>query len=225
MKHEVLSSARPFERLSRLDGYAVESHHVDPRGWTVINAEGRNIGEVKDLVVDTERMSAAYLDVELDTKLFDLHDDPRVLVPIQRAQRDGTHRRLRVDGLSRERVASLWLARDASQREFWNRWWEQTGAVTHRHDWTPGVTRRAPAASPTDVKRAIETVRPGETVRIPLVNEEIVVERRPVGEPTRPPAETVRSATTQEIVTARERVPEDEPIHRVVPREEPPRAL
>ena len=68
-------------------------------------------------------MTASYLDVELDAKLFDLRG----------AAGQGTR-----------------------------------------------ITRRD-AVPAEDLNRAIEDVRPGETVRIPVVNEEIIVERRPVG--------------------------------------------
>jgi hypothetical protein len=179
MKQEDINAARPFERLSRLGGYGVERHHVDPRGAIVANADGRTIGEVTYLIVDTERMVAAYLDVELDTKVFDLHDDPHILVPLPHAHRDGDHHRLRIDGLSRERIASLVLARDTHLRDFWNRWWEQSGAVTQHHDWTPGITRSAPVPHD-ELKQAIDRMQPGDTVRFPVVNEEIIVEKRPL---------------------------------------------
>ncbi len=177
MRQEYMSPVRRFERLSRLRDCAVGKGQIDPRGWAVVNAERRAIGHVKDLIVDTERMTGAYLDVELDRKLFDLLDDYHILVPMPHAHRDGDHKRLLVDGLTRERVAAAAIAREAHQREFWDRWWEPDRAPAHERDWSPRITR---GAHPEDLRRALDDVRPGETVRIPVVHEEIVVERRPV---------------------------------------------
>jgi hypothetical protein len=175
-----MSPVSRFQRLSWLRGYHVDKHQVDPRGWEIVNSERRTIGIVKDLIVDTERMAAAYLDVELDRKLFQLRDDARIFVPMARAERDGDHKRLVVAGLSRDRVAALYVARAAHEREFWDRWWEldRTGAAGA--EWAPRV---AGGATQEDLQRALEQVGPGETVRIPVVNEEIVVERRVVEDP------------------------------------------
>jgi hypothetical protein len=175
MKQEHMSPARRFERLSRLRGFGVDKHQVDPRGWHIVNVERQSIGEVKDLIVDTERMAGAYLDVELDRKTFELRD-PHVLIPVARAQRDGDHRRLVVDGLTRDRVALMSVARAEHEREFWDRWWGMSREAAGT-DWAPSI---APGAESEQLRRALEDVRPGETVRIPVVKEEIVVERRPV---------------------------------------------
>jgi len=157
----------------------VARDQFDPRGWKVLNVERHTVGEVKDLIVDMDRMRGAYLVVELDGKAFDFHDEPRVLVPVSRAQRDGDHRRLIVEGLSRERVAELRAAREAHMHEFWDRWWGTDRGTTSDRDWPPQITR---TVAHEELQRALENVRPGETVRIPVVHEEIVVERRVVSE-------------------------------------------
>jgi sporulation protein YlmC with PRC-barrel domain len=168
-------SARRLERLSRLDEFEVDRTEPDPRGWTVVNRDGRGVGEVKDLIVDTERLRATYLDVELDSKLFDLRgDDPHVLVPVERAHRDG--KRLVVDDIGPDWVGRLREERQRYDREFWDRWW--TGGDARPVD--EGAPRIARRVAPGELDRAIEEVRPGESVRIPVVGEEIVIERRPV---------------------------------------------
>jgi sporulation protein YlmC with PRC-barrel domain len=169
------ASGRRLERLSRLADYDVGRNDPDPRGWTVVNREGRSVGEVKDLIVDTERMAATYLDVELDTKLFDLrHDDPHVLVPVERAHRDG--KRLVVEDINSNWVTELCAARELDRRDFWDRWWHRD-EVRHEPARDTRISRPVPSD---EVRRAIEDVRPGEAVKIPVVKEEIVVERRPV---------------------------------------------
>jgi sporulation protein YlmC with PRC-barrel domain len=148
-----------------MDGYTVDRHEPDPRGWTVVNREGQRVGEVKDLVVDTERMTAPYLSVELDTRVFDLRDDdPRVLVPVERARADG--RQLVMDDIGASWVSELRAARERHWHEFWDRWWHSAEATPNR-----GVR-----------VRAIDEVRLGEEVRIPVLDEEIIVERRPVAD-------------------------------------------
>jgi hypothetical protein len=179
MKHEHMSRSGRFERLSRLRDLTVARDHADPRGWKVLDVERHAVGDVKDLIVDMDRMKAAYLDIELDAKAFDLHRDPHVLVPMSRAHRDGDQRRLIVEGLTRERVAELRIAREAHMRDFWDRWWDVNRADAGDRDWSPPITR---TTAHDELQRALETVRPGETVRIPVVHEEIVIERRVVSE-------------------------------------------
>jgi sporulation protein YlmC with PRC-barrel domain len=165
MRSEHATPVRRLERISRLHNYDVERHEPDPRGWTVVNREGHRVGEVKDLIVDTERMTATYVDVELDTKLFDLRDDdPHVLVPLERADRDGN--RLVVEDISSEWVSELRAARDRHRDEFWDRWWHRSGAGEDTRD---RVTRTGRPTEPADLHRVIDEVRPGEEVRIPVV--------------------------------------------------------
>jgi sporulation protein YlmC with PRC-barrel domain len=119
-------AVEPFTRLSRMPRYKVERHEPDPRGWTVVNGLGKKVGEVKDLIVDTNRMTARYLDVELDTKLFDWRgDDPRVLVPVEYAHIGGKN--LVVPDITETWVADLRAERNASVREFWDHWWTRCG--------------------------------------------------------------------------------------------------
>jgi hypothetical protein len=58
--------------LGRLRNYRVAAGDPDVRGWRVLGADGWAIGEVDDILVDTEAMRARYLDVTLD------EDSPRV---------------------------------------------------------------------------------------------------------------------------------------------------
>jgi hypothetical protein len=187
MRHQEGRPLRRFERLSRLGDYEVEPHQVDPRGWNIVGPGGRDIGEVKDVLVDTETMTARYLDVELDTSAFDLGDDPHVIVPIQHAHREGDRKKLIVDNLSAARVAELYEAREKHQMQFWDQWWG-SGPAGSEGSWSTRVSRRVP---PDELHRIIDEVRPGERVRIPVVSEEVVVERRPVH--------------SDELITARER--------------------
>jgi len=123
MKADHDASGR-LERLSRMREYDVARTEPDPRGWPVVGRNGRTIGEVTDLIIDTGRMAATYLDVELNARQFDLrHDDPHVLVPVERAHQAG--KRVLVEEIDRAWFDELRPARDAAQREFWDRWWHR----------------------------------------------------------------------------------------------------
>ena len=150
-----------FERLSHLRDYKVDKHQLDPRGWSVVNAEHKSIGEVKELIVDVETMTGRYLEVELDAKLFALRGDTRVLVPVGRAERHGTHKHLFVPGLDAVRVREMIAARDRAYVDAWEQIWQRQ-------------------LSGEELKQVIDHMQPGEQVRIPVLNEEIVVERRPL---------------------------------------------
>jgi hypothetical protein len=186
-----------FERLSRLNGYGVDSHHRDPRGWDIVNADHRSIGEVKDLIVDTSTMTAVYLDVELDGKLLDVGGDPHVLIPLERAEREGKHKHLMVRGLDSVRMQELLVERERGYYDFWETWWRR-GSSPGGASWSPTISQQLSAD---DLRRALENVRPGEHVRIPIFNEEIVIERRPLSrdEPAATPPAEERRVVTQNV--------------------------
>jgi PRC-barrel domain protein len=193
-----------FERLSRLSGYKVDKHQIDPRGWDVVNTDGRSIGEVKDLIVDMGTMKATSLDVELDPKRFDLRqEDPHVLIPVERADRDGRRKRLVVTGVDSTRVQELLVDRERAYYEFWNTWWQRDQAAPGAAcAWSPTISQQVTAEQ---LRQALDNVKQGEQVRIPVVNEEIIVERRPLLLPPASPPDVLvvpdeRIAVMQEEV-------------------------
>ena len=68
--------------LDDLDDYEVADDDLDVRGWKVKTMDGKEVGEVEDLLVDLSAMKVRYLEVELDKDEFDLDDDRRVLIPV-----------------------------------------------------------------------------------------------------------------------------------------------
>jgi hypothetical protein len=122
-RHIETPTIRRFERLANLGDHKVAKGMVDPRGWKVADGNGHVVGTVKDLIVDTDRMVAEFIDVELDATFFALRGDPHVLVPIVRAEREGDGKRLIVRELTRSRVGALMLAREERQMAFWRDWW------------------------------------------------------------------------------------------------------
>jgi len=95
--------------MSDLDDFTVAEGDPDPRDWEVTAADGRTIGQVSDLVVDTSAMKVRYLDVDVDeealgeTELRDRH----VLIPIGYAQLNDDEDRVVVDAISSSDVTRL----------------------------------------------------------------------------------------------------------------------
>lgn len=143
---------RRFERMSLLKDYTVEKGLADPRGWRVVDASGHVIGEVTDLIVDTDRMAASYLEVQLDRKMFAVRDDPHILVPMARAERDGGERRVVAGDLTRSRINALFEARARHDAVFWEQWWRDTADL--KDDDAGKGTSRTSVRSVTAAERA-----------------------------------------------------------------------
>lgn len=56
--------------LRNLNRYRIAEGDPDVRGWEVVGGDGRRIGSVNDLLVDTAEGKVRYLDVQLDTGLY-----------------------------------------------------------------------------------------------------------------------------------------------------------
>ncbi|HEX3556162.1 MAG TPA: PRC-barrel domain-containing protein [Thermoanaerobaculia bacterium] len=69
-----LDAAEPshtLKPLGRLHDYEIVEGDPDVRGWAVVGADGRKVGEVSDLLVDTDAGRVRYLDVAVDADLLD----------------------------------------------------------------------------------------------------------------------------------------------------------
>jgi sporulation protein YlmC with PRC-barrel domain len=84
--------------LGQLDDFKVAEGDPDVRGWEVMASDGRKIGEVDELLVDTNAMKVRYLDVDVDDSV--MGDDRHVLIPIGYARLEQDHDRVMVDGLA-----------------------------------------------------------------------------------------------------------------------------
>jgi photosynthetic reaction center H subunit len=85
-------------RLSELKDYEVADEDPDVRGWEVISADNKTIGEVKDLIVDTTAMKVRYLDIRVKDDISGV-DDHHMLVPIGTASIDGKKDLIRVGNI------------------------------------------------------------------------------------------------------------------------------
>lgn len=79
--------------LEDLDDVRIADGAPDVRGWVLESTDGRTLGRVEDLLVDTEAMRVRYMEVRLDGRLASADADRHVLVPIGTARlaedRDG----------------------------------------------------------------------------------------------------------------------------------------
>jgi sporulation protein YlmC with PRC-barrel domain len=93
--------------LDELDDFKVADEDPDVRGWDVFSADGRRIGEVDNLLVDTSAMKVRYLDIELDNKELGLEADRHVLLPVGYARLDDDDDRVIVDELQTSDLRNL----------------------------------------------------------------------------------------------------------------------
>lgn len=99
---------RNLASLDELDDFKVADEDPDPRGWDIFAEDGRRIGEVDELIVDTSAMKVRYLDCDLDEAELGIEDRERhVLIPLDNARLDENAKRVTVEGITSEDVAML----------------------------------------------------------------------------------------------------------------------
>lgn len=118
---------RRLKYLDNLDDYELHDNEPDIRGWDVYSQSGRKIGEVENLVVDTDAETIRYAVVELDDDLyserdkdqsfferisesvrdfFSDNDDRHILIPVGRLQLNADQDRLITTGLQGSQYAN-----------------------------------------------------------------------------------------------------------------------
>ena len=80
--------ARRLIPMKDLDNYKVVDGEPDIRGWHVFTATGRELGDIEDLLVDTDLGEVVMFDIDLK------RDDRHTLAPIKAAWIDREHRRV-----------------------------------------------------------------------------------------------------------------------------------
>jgi photosynthetic reaction center H subunit len=71
-----------------LHDFHVPDGRPDPRGWTVRSADGRDLGKVEDLLVDTSTNQVRYLELRVDDDIRKAGGRDWALVPIGAARLD-----------------------------------------------------------------------------------------------------------------------------------------
>jgi photosynthetic reaction center H subunit len=92
--------------LSALSDFQVAEGYTDIRGWRVASTDGKEVGQVHELLVDMDSMRTRYLDVRLHSSLAAADGDRDVLIPIGAARLDGKDNQVVVP-LTAERVSLL----------------------------------------------------------------------------------------------------------------------
>lgn len=83
--------SRRLYPIDELKDYRIASGEPDIRGWEVRTLNGREVGEVEDLLVDPARGEVVMLEVDLD------NSGRHVNVPLRAVQLDREHRHVIVD--------------------------------------------------------------------------------------------------------------------------------
>lgn len=190
-------------RMDELDDFDIADREPDPRGWEIRSADDREIGEVDELIVDTQAMKVRYLDCALNEDELGLEEQGRhILIPVGFARLDEDDETVQVDRLTTDEVARLpeftglpiqreeeeeletafaggaappEPERPAPRREEGER---PEGIRVTRAEEEMTVGKREREAGEVDVEKTVET----EHVRQPVTrrHEEVEVERRPV---------------------------------------------
>ncbi|HEV3052599.1 MAG TPA: PRC-barrel domain-containing protein [Longimicrobium sp.] len=91
--------------LSQLDDFKVADGEPDVRGWEVLASDGRKVGEVDELLVDTAAMKVRYLDVDVETAGGG--HDRHVLIPIGYARVDDARDCVMLDSVASSELGGI----------------------------------------------------------------------------------------------------------------------
>lgn len=219
--------------LSRLDDFKVASGNQDVRGWDVIARDGKKIGDVDDLLVDTSARKVRYVSVDLDRGLMGAltgKASGHVLIPIEDISFDSGNR-VMLNSISSSETASL-QSYDydsfSNTHNFQRSSAMGTGMGTGMASETMNtgrtldterearitlaeeelaVGKRQVAGGEVGVQKRVETQRVQESV--PVMREEVTIERRPAtGMSTAPEigADEIRVPVAHEEVIVEKRV-------------------
>jgi uncharacterized protein (TIGR02271 family) len=188
--------------MSELHGYAVKKGYPDPRGWPVRESDGESIGRVVDLLVDTDSMRVRDLVVDrdgdrtaaggrvlLDVSDVELEKDARQVLAHGNASA-ASERRLDAEQRLADRTGARedrTLTRAEEELRIGKREVNREARVG-KHVETervrePVVRRREEVIverRPVESNSATTPSIGEHEVRIPLMEEEVIVEKRPV---------------------------------------------
>ncbi|HEV3485541.1 MAG TPA: DUF2382 domain-containing protein, partial [Vicinamibacterales bacterium] len=205
--------------ISELSNYTIEQGDPDPRGYVVLANDGSIIGEVEDLIVDTRAMKVEYLVVEpnsdttargdatgavlLPARDVDVRRDSRQVIAARFTGTETPYARRDIsDRTSTTDRDHTRLTR--SEEEL------QIGKHVETEHVSQPVTRRREEVvverRPVEAGARAHATMSDEEIRVPLTEEEVVVEKRPV--------------VKEELVVGKRVVEERDTVHAEVRREE-----
>jgi photosynthetic reaction center H subunit len=86
-------------RLKDLNDYDVAERDEDIRGWDVHTPDGRKVGKVDELIVDTTALKARYMEVKVDKDVAGTDDDRWAVVPVGTARLNADSNEVLIDRL------------------------------------------------------------------------------------------------------------------------------
>lgn len=104
---EQAAAASTLVSLNDSGEFEVAADDRDPRGWEVAVSDGRRVGQVDDLILDTTTMKVRYLDVDLDPGIGRHATDRHVLLPVALARVGEQERRVTVSIVNSEALARV----------------------------------------------------------------------------------------------------------------------
>jgi uncharacterized protein (TIGR02271 family) len=160
------------EALVSLDegDFEVAEGQPDPRGWDVVTADQRRIGEVDDLLADPDALKVRYLTIDVDTSISNATTEDRVVrVPIASARVLQHEKKVMLD-VTAEGIGNFETAqrRSAGQDE----------VTLTRAEEELRVGKRQVQAGEVEIRKTVETEHVSEPVT--LRGEDVDIERRPV---------------------------------------------
>jgi uncharacterized protein (TIGR02271 family) len=172
--------------LSRMDDFQVASNDPDVRGWDVIASDGKKIGKVDELLVDSNAREVRYLSVDLDRGLLSGRSHSgHAIVSVDEVRLDQS-RKVYLDSIGSTEAHSL----QSYDYESFNREGgsynlgregrmdtEREARLTLSEE-ELAVGKQRVASGEVGVTKHVETERVRESV--PVMREEVTVERRPV---------------------------------------------
>lgn len=171
----------------RESGFDVATGEPDPRGWDVFTADGRKVGEVKELIGDTTSRKVRYLDFDLDKRELGLSDKRHAFVSVDNVRLDEADKRVNLQGVSANEVIGLPATINdimpigeerfgATGQERTGAGWESREARLTRSEEELEINKREVETGNVELNRHVET----EHVTRPVTrtHDEVEVERR-----------------------------------------------
>ena len=187
--------------LSEVHDYRIEKGDPDPRGYTVMTAQGLAIGTVDDLIIDTTAMKVRYLVVDpsdrggttgsasgrilLPVESIDVRSESQHVIANRFTGTEQVWTQPRAETTDRDRTK---LTRTEEELHIGKQKVAagevRVGKHVETEHVTQPVTRRREEVvverRPVDAGARADAAISEDEVRIPLVEEEVIVEKRPV---------------------------------------------
>jgi sporulation protein YlmC with PRC-barrel domain len=81
------------------EDYMVVDPVPDFRDWALTLADGRHVGKVDDLIIDTSTMTAKYLEVHVARDVHLGHEERWILIPVEAVRVDSDEAQVVIDHL------------------------------------------------------------------------------------------------------------------------------